>query len=259
MSGTVKAVIAGIVILVIGTIIFVITLACNGWSFKGAKYEMQKYVSANGVNCLDLEIGAGALKFEYSDIENIEIDYPESSQFNVSVGENAGKLSFSFKKKWYASFLSWYSPEIIIRLPSVAVYDLNLDMNAGTVYLGSGNFGDVSLDIDAGTVKIMTANCESLRMEMNAGTFRAEEIICPVIDVDMSAGTMTAAKVTADRTKVNLDAGTLKLGFTGDRAEYGISSKISAGSCNVSSQTGSTTKTIDVDLSAGTAKFEFNV
>ncbi len=243
MKSTLKWFIIGIIVVALGAAIMITTLSVYGWTAASPAYTLTTYTEQNENTSLEIEIGSGNVKTEFYDGDKIEITYPNGSSYNNSFDENAGKLLFRSEIKWYASFFGfgiWNSPDIVIKIPKDRIPDLYLDISAGTVNLASGTYNKIKLDVSAGKLDATSVYCSELECDLSAGTLDLQELTCPVIDLDVSAGS-------------------LKLGVVGDKNEYNITVDISAGSCNVSTQTGTNDdKRISVDVSAGSVDIKFS-
>ncbi len=239
MKGVIKGLIIGGVIIAVGIAIILITLGVNGWSIENMKFTANTFTAEGDCTSLEAGIDAGTLKTEFYDGDKVIIDYPTADGLEARVIEENGKIIFVSDLKWYKSFFSFRRiPDTVIKLPKGAIIDVSFKMNAGTIELADGTYTNVNIDI-------------------NAGTFNANSISCDTFVCDMSAGTMLVNRLTCAKTKIDMSAGTVKLSMSGEQNEYAIYTKVSAGSCNVSSQPGETDKRIDIDISAGTAKINF--
>lgn len=247
MKTYLKVVIAGIVIIFIGLAILITALALNGWKFKPAtKFETKTY-TADGVYAnISVKMDAGAVSTQFYDGEKIQIDYATAEGYETEITADGDKLSIICPK-----IKSWFTfscgvnniPETVIKLPRGTAYNINANVNAGTLKLADGIYGNLAFDMDAGTLK-------------------AGAVECAVLNCDMDAGTVKIEKLTCTTTIIKLDAGTAKLNFTGARSEYSVTAKVNAGTCkidgqNATDQTGTTAKTINVNVSAGTVKLNF--
>ena len=256
MEGVFKWIIVGSVI--IGTIIalIIIWLALSGT----VKYEMQTYTAVNDNTALDIEIEAGALRTEYYYGDKIQVEYPVSKSFRSNIYEKDG--TFHFKNDFRAFFILFVNPkipDIVIKLPHGAYYDINLGMSAGKVNLAGGRFGKAELQMSAGTLKGEGMDCSSLKLKISAGAAALGRVNCHSLDMHMSAGSASIDRVTCTDTKLRVSAGSVKLGYTGLSEEYRIIKHVSVGSCNVAAQNGITDKTIDINVSAGSVKLDFGV
>lgn len=234
-----KCLIAGIILIAVGAGIIITTLAVNGWKIKEINYTMKTFTAQNDNTSVELDIGAYALKCEFYDGDKIEIYYPDSNAYKTSVSEKDGKLKFLTKTKWYLSFFNITKPpETVVKLPKDKVFDIKIDLGAGTVKLADGAYGNIQVDLGAGKLSAQKITSNTLIGDVSAGSLEIGELTCPDIKADVSAGS-------------------LKLGIVGAKAEYTIRASVSVGSCNVSDQTGTTDKKLVVDCSAGKISVDF--
>ena len=254
-----KGFVAGIILVAIGAGIILTTLAINGWKIKEADYTMKTFIAQNDNTALEIDLGANTLKTEFYDGEKIEISYPDSSGFKTSITERSGKLKFETKTKWYVSFFNFTKPpETVIKLPKDKVFDIKVDLGAGTVSLASGVYGNLNIDVSAGTLKADGITCKNMICDLSAGTVKSNGISCDNLKCDVSAGTLNLSTLTCPDIKAEVSAGTVSLGVKGVKSEYTIRASVSVGKCNVTNQTGTTDKKIDVSCSAGTLNVNFS-
>lgn len=280
MKSVWKGLIAGIVLVAIGAGIVISVLAVNGWSLK-QEYEIKTYVAESDIHSLFIDMSSGEFRCEYYDGDKIEITYPESKRYSATIGETDGTLNYATNLKWYLRFFNfsflWDMPETVVRLPRDKAYNLKLDidagtadiaggaygnlvinMDAGTINIASGTYANVNIDVDAGTLKTENIECAQFNCDMDAGTVKLTSLISDKFVCDVDAGTMILNSLTCPDVKADLSAGKLVIDMNAVKSEYTIFAKVSAGECNVSDQTGSTDKVLDVRCSAGTLKVNFN-
>lgn len=269
MKGWVKGIIAGVVIALIGVCVLVLGLYLNGWKFtvpvNGKDFEMRTFTAENENTNLVLSIDAGSVSTEYIDGDKIIIEYPYSENYQTQVTEENGTVTLSHPEHHFKiSFANCNVsiPHTTVKLPRGKVFNLEVDMNAGTFSLADGEFGTVNIKINAGTLRCETINCRTFSCNMNAGTLSFDKLTCTDFTYKINAGTVKVDSLTAENTRVKMNAGTVKLGFTSALAEYTIRADVDAGSCKVDgnraeNQSGTTDKIIDVEVNAGTVKLTF--
>lgn len=238
MKGIIKCVIAGAVIIGIGLAIVLGALAFNGWSVKKPTFTTQSYTAENDNTSINISIDAGSFKTEFYDGDKIAIEYPVSSVYKTEISENDGVFRYEsdLKKTWFMGNLN--IPDTVIKLPENVCFNLDIEVNAGTVNIASGGYGKVVIEVNAGTLKADGIKCEKFSGDVNAGTMKVTKLDCADIKADVSAGS------------VNID-------IDGAKADYNIKADVSAGSCNVSNQTVENGKSLVVDCSAGSIKVSF--
>ncbi|MDE6473902.1 MAG: DUF4097 domain-containing protein [Clostridia bacterium] len=278
MKGFIKVMIAGAVILVVGLVILVVTLGVHGWQFDD-DYDMKYYECTEQNTTLDIDFSAGTLEVNYYDGEKIKIEYPENKILSASIAESNGKLSFATttKRKW--NIFNWYNkiPTAKIWIPQGEIIDIDLNMNAGVTKFADGEFGDMSIKMNAGTLQVDNASYKKLSIDMNAGSINLknavsaeavgidlgagalniQSLVCPSLTGDISAGAVNIGRLQTASVDVDISAGAVKLGMIGVQSDYNISIQKSAGSCNVSNQSGEKDLRIKANISAGALKVSF--
>lgn len=278
MKRFLKFVIAGAVIFGIGIAIMVITLGVNGWNIDD-DYEMMSYECSEQNSVLDLEFSAGTLDIDYYDGDTIKVEYPQNKNLTANITEKDGTLTYetiSPRKWWNWNWLR-NIPTAKILIPKGDVIDVQLDIDAGTVKIADGAYGNFEVEMNAGTLDIGNIVCDKLSVEMNAGTIGVKSassskdvlmdvsagtikigsLTCPSFVGDVNAGTANIERLQASSTVVDISAGTMKLCMVGAKSEYNVVVDKSAGSCNISSQKGSKDLQILAEISAGTLVVKF--
>lgn len=264
MKGIGKAIGAGIAIIIVGVIVFVVALGLNGWKLEDVgNYEIKTYECETDITEIKLDFALGTLKTRFYDGDKIKIEYPENERLTTTVTESNGTLTASANtsKRWWLNFGTWFRkiPTTVISIPQNSVVGLDIQINAGTVDVAEGTYGSVKLELNAGTLNFGKTVCDSLNCTVSAGTLKVAGVTCGKVICDVSAGTVNLWDVSCDDIKVEISAGTINLNVNGNESEYNISASVSAGSCNVHSQPGTNAnKKITVGVSAGTANVNFN-
>ena len=266
-------------ILLLGLIYFIVVraISCSiDPSFTEAHYTQQ----AENIQSVNIDFEIGEVETVFYDGDKIEIEYHTSNIYNVKIDERNGTLTFKQNnKRWLMLWGTINYPKATIKLPQGSVYNLDIDMSAGSATVNGGTFGNMKIDLSAGTVnlsgnfvcnsldidlsagKVNVGKVEcagSVIIDLSAGTVDIDEAECNRIVIDLSAGTVDIDTLTCPKINIDLSAGTVKLGIVGQQSEYTIVVDKSAGKCNVGNQRGTDTdKIIDIDMSAGTVTANF--
>lgn len=281
MNNFVKCLIAGGIIIAIGIVVLIIGLSLNGWS-TNPEFTENNWTQEDGeIDSLRIELDAGHIETEYYDGDKIEVEYYTADFYKVSVRQSGNRLTIETDLKWW---FGWFGinnkiPQITVRLPAGAVYDMSVHMSAGIVKLAGGTFSELETNISAGTLSFKdSVECANATFKLSAGTLNAgkiitnsfglnmsagstdfNEIVCSSFDLRLSAGSASVNKITCPQMKVKLSAGSAHLNVEGKKNEYNINVNKSAGSCNVQNQTGTdSSKSLDVHLSAGSVNVSFS-
>lgn len=235
-----KGLIVGIVLIIIGAAIIITTFAINGWSAKSPKFSIETYTAQKDYTSVKIDIGASTVKTQFYDGEKIEITYPVSRGYRSEITERDGTLKFENYIKWYAQLFHFSdAPETVIKLPKDKIFNLDIDVGAGLVTLAEGVYGNVTIDVSAGKLEANGIACDKINCDVSAGKLDIKALTCPDIKADVSAGR-------------------LEMNVVGAKSDYTIHASVSAGSCNISNQTGTTDKRLAVDCSAGSIEITFS-
>lgn len=270
--------ICGFVALIILILAVVLPILAVNNCITQPDFEMVRYNATEENTSLKVDFGVGSLKTEYYDGEKISIDYPTAKNFTHKITEKNGKLTFKSSTKWYVWTVGKIDiPATVIRLPRNIVYDLDLDLGAGSIDIASGTYGTVKIDVGAGKLDfndcectsfradvsagLLTANnlkCNNFDADVSAGKFESSNLVCNTLISDVSAGKFEASSVQCPDIKTTVSAGSAQISVKGIKSEYTIRSSVSAGSCNLSNQTGTTNKILVAECSAGSITVTFD-
>lgn len=255
-----KLAVAGGLIALAGLIIFIVSLCIYGWS-DSSNYDMKEFSSQNVNTAVDIEIEAGKVQCEYYDGDKIVVQYPDGGKLKTSISESNGTLHIESKLKWYAHFGINFGldkfPAMTIKLPRSTAFALDLDMSAGSVEIGDGNYKNMDIHVSAGSCSVGKIVGTAFNGKISAGKISVSEATCDSLYIKMSAGKVSVGKIVCDSTEIKVSAGSADLGFAGEKGAYSIDVDKSAGSCNVSDQTVTGGKKIKIDLSAGSVDCAF--
>ena len=280
-KSTKTSIITGIIIVVIGVVVLLCALGMSGWNFKEVnEWQENFYYSNASVSKLNVKVNAGKVVIKHSETDEIQVRYQFNDKYQPQFSENSGVLSIeTAHKKWY-EFNWWFNdaPLIEIHVPQNLTPEIDLELNAGTVQLGDGNWGklidvelnagaitignvsvdELYLDVNAGAIDVQKIQCQKITCSISAGAFSAKEIICDAFECDISAGGVEVKTLDSRSIKVDVSAGSAELWLVGAKSDYNVSVDKSAGSCNISSQTSaSASRTLTIDISAGSVEIGF--
>lgn len=238
MKKSLKVIISGFVILLIGVIILLVALGLNGWKFS-PDFEMNEYAAEEDYDKLVLNLDAGAVNVRYFSGDKIQISYPTSYGYSTDIkGEGSTLKVTGNQHGWYIFTWGNTIPDITVNLPQSVKFDLDIEVNAGTVTLESGTYKNVKANVNAGLVTVKPADCDYFTSVVNAGKVCAERLNCPA-------------------TKVTVNMGEADVCLKGAKGEFNISAKSDLGNCNVQNQSGTTQKRVDVEVNLGDANVTF--
>ena len=276
-----KVIIAGVIIAVLGVVVVICALGMSGWNANNlSDWEENSYSATTEIYKLNVEANAGRVIIKHGATEEVYIKYQYNDRYQPVITESAGVLTVkSAKTKWYAINL-WFdtAPTIEIHVPQDSKPSIELELNAGTVEFGEGNWGkSIRIDVNAGTlnmgdvvverlyVKLNAGafsagdlKCDDVSVYLNAGAFDVKEVVCDVFDCNVRAGAAEVKRLDSQIVKVTVSAGSVDLGLKGSQTDYSVRVSKSAGSCNVSERPDTRApRTLAIDISAGSVDVAF--
>lgn len=262
MNKTIKAaVITGSILICIGLIMVLAIGFTSDWKYTGVQWESKTYESDvdETITSLDLNFSAGKLNIEYYNGATVKVEYSDSKQLTNNFTVSNQTLKIVSTVHWHVQFL-WFNniPETTIYIPQGMRLGLTMRMEAGTFTVDKGIFNDVNIKMNAGTISASNLECHNFKAEMNAGTMKINRMSSDVFTAKVDAGSLNVRGLLSNDINLDISAGSAKIGVDGIKSEYNIKTSVSAGSCNVKNQNGTTLKTITVDVSAGSAKITFD-
>lgn len=238
MKGYYKALIVGLIIIILGVCVFLVGLSLNDWKFDfNVRYEMAEQTVDGDFNTIDIDMSVGEVEICYYDGQTAKIEYPKSDSLHTTIEVVGGELKFGVGSKKFILFVNFGSlPKTIISLPKGKSYNLNADLSAGSLTT-QGKFGLVDI-------------------ELSAGKFQSQNLECDKFSLDLSAGSAKVDLLKSENIGLDVSAGSAELGLYYPESDYTITVDKSAGSCNAVSRVGGD-KRLDIDVSAGSVNISF--
>lgn len=259
MKSFVKAIIAGCCIIFIGIIILVIALGLNGWTLR-LHFSTEEFNSEQEINKVVVDKSVGSMKINYYDGDKIQIFYPTSNNYEVSVKYDDGCVRVTSRRPKWFEFSIWLAhiPETVINLPKDTTFELDLTVNAGSLRIQEGQYSKVRITVNAGSLRANNIECDTFNAKVNAGSMNINNITCHTsFKGEVNAGSLNAKNVICPTITAEVSAGSLNMTVKGIEAEYNISAHVSAGSSNLRSKSGTTDKKITANVSAGSLNVSF--
>lgn len=262
MKPFVKVIIAGAAIACAGLIVLLVALGVNGWQLsETVDWAQDTYECTAQVSEIAIKFNAGQLETVFYDGNSIKVDYSYSNRFTTKFNVKGAKLSIETSSiRWFGVNLWIRSiPKTTVYIPNDWVVDIDAVVNAGTVKLADGTYGDVKIKMNAGTVNLEDIVANKVNLEVNAGALNVTSAVCNTFSCDVSAGGVKVSKLTCDKIGIDVSAGSVNIKVDGAKSQYTVSTDVSAGNCNLSNQSGTDpNKKITVDVSAGSVTISFN-
>lgn len=240
-------------------LVAVLTVAMS-ISFGGCKelnWEEKSFNATKTNGVINLEVSVGTANLSFYEGDYISISYPSSDKYTYVISETEDMLIVRPSGAHFITFSTKNMPALDIKLPSSVKASMILTLNAGILNVSDGEFNNLNLTLNAGVLDGGAIICEQYTASVSAGLMNVNSVVCKKADLSMAAGAMTYKNLVADDMKINVEAGILKSYTNCAIEEYGISIDGSLSACNVSAQQGTTEKTVNIKISAGTVQMYF--
>lgn len=137
------------------------------------------------------------------------------------------------------------------------VTEIEIKCNAGMVTIRDLTLASLSVETDAGTVDLSSVNAEKMEIETSAGSVKLNSVDSTEMEIETSMGSINGTKVTSDHLLATTSMGSIQLQMTGALQEYTVKTDVSMGNSNVTNQTGTTEKSLELNADLGSINVTF--
>jgi hypothetical protein len=257
--------VVAIIVVVFGALVILGTIFSAIVSTIGAAsvHTTTRTADASGVSDLDVDVAAGSLRIEFTDVSKAELEVTSTwGADHWTLSSRGGTLRVAspqgvFGQGW--PFGGWPFGlndvgDATLRLPqSLEGTDADLRLAAGELVVVDGSFGQLGLDMGAGQARI-AASVDDITADVSAGSAELDLQGAHSANLQVSAGSLEAqlSGRQPDSLELEVSAGTLDV--TVPAGDYHVTSDVSAGDFDnrVGSVPGADS-TVTVQVSAGKA------
>ncbi|WP_200880966.1 DUF4097 family beta strand repeat-containing protein [Microbacterium profundi] len=234
------------------------TAAVAAVNDASAPVDSRQQMDASGITGIDLDVGGAAVRVEFGDVEQAQLELSGSGDDRWSLSRDGDELVVNSPEMnfgWW--FGDWFNDDqsVVLTLPDELRserLDADVSLGAGSLDV-QGDFGDIDVEVGAGALFI-TGSADTIEADLSAGRAEFELADVSTADFSISAGRLEAELTgTAPRdVQVDVSAGSLELTLPDE--EYDVRQDVSAGSLDNGLQTSSNARnSIVVSVSAGSA------
>ena len=200
-----KTMIIGIILVVLGCLLFVGCSSANGfdWSkLSTEKFEQKTYTTENAFQniCIEEEYGVDIKLLPATD-GVCKIEYPESKNVTceISIENGTLKIKESDNRRWYQLInFGFSSPTMTIYLPRREWQTLNIDANTGDIDIPEGLFFEnLKIDLSTGDVRFFANVTGSLEIEASTGDVTVGNCAPVSVSLVTDTGDITASAIHA--------------------------------------------------------------
>ena len=208
-------------LIVLGSLIFVLTACSANWSFKeiiSERYETSTYE-------IDREFEKISIVSDTADITFIPSEDGESKivafehkreKHAITVENGTLKVNIVNEKKWFDYVGGFGGPSLKIYIPEGEYKSLLINESTGDISLpGNYKFETVDMTLSTGDISCYAFASKTLKIHLSTGDIKLGKLTAGVIDLKISTGKTTIEDVTCESLK--------SIGDTGDAYLYKIS------------------------------------
>ena len=225
-------------LVVIGLIIFVGTMAVNGWDFRKlgtGKYETNTYVISEEFSNISIKTNTADVVFAPSDDGKFKVVCYEENKVkhSVRVENEALTINVVDTRKWYEHIgFNFRSPRITVYLPEGEYGSLKINESTGDIVLAkdfsfasidisvstgdvkclASSSGDVKIGVSTGEVKLSGVSCKSFTSKGSTGDISLNNVVvAEKISIERSTGDVELDRTRASKIFIETDTGDVEL------------------------------------------------
>jgi len=222
---------------------------------SAAQQTSSRTVGVDGVDAIDLDMGAGSMRIEFAAIDRAELSVTSGvSAARWTLRRDGSSLRVASPDghfwSWFGMF-GTHNGKAVLRLPqSLAGVDADLDLAAGAL-TAAGDFGDLKVSAGAGRLQVEGA-ATSISAEIDAGSADLRLADVGSADLQLNAGQMDARFTGAQPQSMTLSASAGSMNVVVPQGQYAVTQETDTGTFDnrVGSVTGAAS-TVQVSVSAG--------
>lgn len=282
--------IAGIILLLLGMILFLTGMSLAGWNFSElstAVYKQENYTTQQQVTSLDISYNNAEVRILCDPkAQAVSVSYPvctdraTGAKAQVNITEENGTLFIKEEAKFILINWQFETPTLTVTLPETTLTTLtvrtqNGNISAenifaenkaefvtqnGEIRLSQITASDLSIETDAGGIFLEHIECRKIQAETDlgsvhlSGTLTADyaEFISELGDIDLSEGIVNANDI-----HFSTDMGNISAKLSGKQQDYSADVTWDMGSTNLYPYQGGD-KQITVNSSFGNIDITFS-
>ena len=216
-------VVAGLVLLLLGLVLFVTGMSLAGWDFNELSttvYRQETYTANQSVTSLEISYNNADVRLLGDEqAKSVHVSYPvctdrvTNAQTKVTVTEEDGTLRIQEEARLV--LVSWQlsTPVLTVTVPASELKTLHVVTKNGNIDAGDLVLsGDVAFETKNGEIRAARLHSAALTMQTDAGAIRMEDIVCANLKAETDLGDITlAGTLEADSAEFSTDLGDLEL------------------------------------------------
>ncbi len=208
----------GIVLFLIGAVVFVGAVSSYDWDFSKlstTNYTTNTLTPVGEFDKIDISVNTADVKFEISDDDNCKIvcHEEENNKHSAEIENRTLFIKVTNTKKWYNFVgISFEAPKMTVYLPKNSYETLSVKTSTGDVNLPKDfSFGRVEIDGDTSDVNFLATVSEALEIKVTTGDVKIADIATNRLILSSSTGDMSLEGVSCSELDAESDTGKILL------------------------------------------------
>ena len=261
------------VLVIVGLIGFVVTMANRDWNFGSMsteEFETNTYTVSESFDKISIDVYTTDITFMFSEDERCSVECKETEKLrhNVSVQNGTLVINMTDTRKWYDKFGVFVgSYKMTVYLPEAEYASLKVDTDTGDVTMPEDfAFEKVNIDSDTGDVEWFATVSDTAIINLDTGDILVEKVTAENLELSSDTGSVELESVTAKgNIKADTDTGDIylddascaNLDAQSDTGDINLKNSVADGAFNIENETGdvefenSDASEIFVDTSTG--------
>ncbi len=199
-----KIVVAGIILLVLGLVVGVVSFALMGFRFEGFKtveYETKTTELRGDFRNIHIQGDTAYITIchpRYPTLDNaakLESLESEDRRTVVTVEDGTLYIRLVDERKWYERMeISLKSPKLVLYLPEGDYGDLTIENSTGDIQIGNFDFDSVRITCSTGDVNLQSS-AETIAVKTSTGDIHLSNLNAKEITLNVTTGRVQLYKV----------------------------------------------------------------
>ena len=206
-KSTMVLLIVAICLVVIGMILFAITLGINGWDFRHLDtriFETNTHPISTEFHSILVETDTPDIRVLPSPDRSCKVVCYETENARHTVTVENGTLTIRLVKgqKWYDYIgIQFESPKITVYLPEVVYESLSVHADTGDVEISDDlTFSQIAISVSTGDIHLDNITAKSITLTQSTGDVVARNVQCQQFHSTGSTGDLELHNLTASET-----------------------------------------------------------
>ena len=197
-------IIAAVVLVSLGIIMFVVALAVSGFNLKGFGIEERITKEVNiseSFRDISIETTTADIELKLSDNGSCRIVYDEvkNRPLKVVVEDNTLKVKYADERKWFERITLW-TPKmsVTVYLPAAAFESVAAASTTGDILIYDIEANNMALAVTTGDIRLYSVRLsKDLTAAVTTGKLSASDLTCRSLISDGSTGDISLSNVVA--------------------------------------------------------------